>query len=251
MKFAHAILLGALVTTVVPVQVESDDGPTLAEAKAAFSQADAELNRAYREVKELLPDWLFDELRAEQKEWLEYRDAAALSDTVFNGGREYDGRETEAPAYWVSLTRATVTRTDMILGWKAKGKEGAGMIPWAGFWSDGQGGWLLIEEILDPKRVRFRMQVVRGPTAHIGGISGIARRNGEAGFFTDEGDPDLHDEDEKAETWLFFEKDFGTPRIEVRGIHTQPYHGARAYFDGTYTRLRDATDEDRAIFDEP
>ncbi len=227
------------------------DDPTLAEAKAAFSKADAELNRAYQEVKSLLPEWLFDELRAEQKEWLEYRDSAALGDAVFNGGRENEGRETEAPEYWQSMAWSTETRTRMILGWKTKGKDGAGEVPWSGLWTDGYGGWLLIEEILDPKRVRFRMHVVRGPTAHIGGISGIARRNGEAGFFSDEGDSDFHGEEDKRETWLFFEKESGAPRIEVRGIHTQPYHGARAYFDGTYTRLGEATDEDRERFEEP
>ncbi|MCB1090359.1 MAG: hypothetical protein KDL87_02430, partial [Verrucomicrobiae bacterium] len=98
--------------------------------------------------------------------------------------------------------------------------------------------------------IRFKIHVVRGPTYHMGFISGPARRNGEAGFFTDKGDPEYHSEDDKDETWLFFEREAGTPRMKIRGIHTMPYHGARAYFDGVYTRLRDATAEDQEIFEE-
>ena len=236
---------------VVSIGPGGAETPRLAEAKAAFAKADADLNQAYQEAKGLLPEWLFEELRAGQKEWLEYRDASALSAAVFNGGPENEGRETTAPEYWESMTWSTETRTRMILGWKAKGKDGSGEVPWKGIWTDGYGGWLLIEEILDPRRFRFSIHVVRGPTSHLGGIRGIARRNREAGFFSDEGDADYHNAEDKTETWLFFDKEFGAPRIQVRGIHTQPYHGARAYFDGTYTRLGDATDEDRKMFEEP
>ncbi|MCP5549491.1 MAG: DUF1311 domain-containing protein [Akkermansiaceae bacterium] len=245
---ARVVFLACCVT--VPVVADEEKEPTLEEARAEFETADADLNRAYREVKTLLPDWLFDDLRAEQKEWLAGRDERALSDAVFNGGRQNEGREKESPDYWRSLTWNTRTRTQMIRGWQAKGPDGAAEIPWSGLWTDGDGGWLMIEETGDPRKVRFRISVVRGPTAHLGAISGEARRNAEAGFFTDEGDPEYHGDDDPTETWLFFEKEYGPPRLEIRGIHTQPYHGARAYFDGVYTRLRAAEEKDRELFEE-
>lgn len=245
-----AILVATSILGLKGVDEPDEKRPTLAKAKAAFQKADAELNRVYREVKSLVPDWLFEELREEQKEWLAYRDEHAMSDAVFNGSRANEGREKEAVEYWESLAASTGTRVEMIRGWKAKGKDGSSETPWTGLWTDGYGGWLLLEAAADPKTVRFEIFVVRGPTAHMGSITGVARRNGEAGFFTDQGDPEYHDAAEGAETWLFFEKDPTAPRLKIRGIHTSPYHGARAYFDGTYTRLRDATPDDHQLFEQ-
>ncbi len=91
--------------------------PTLAEAKAEFAAADEELNRVYGRAKQVLGEWKFEQLKLEQKEWLEYRDACAMSDAVFNGGQKFYQREKEAPDYWESLAGNSETRSAMITGW--------------------------------------------------------------------------------------------------------------------------------------
>lgn len=222
---------------------EEEARPTLAEAKSDFEKADAELNRVYREVRAAISEWKFKSLQESQKEWLSYRDARAEADATFNGGNEFEDRETETPFYWEALTSSTETRTEMIAAWKDD------RIEWTGLWTDGYGGWLLIEETEKPGELGFHIQVVRGPTSHLGSIFGIARRNKDAAFFSDNGDPDYHFGDAKEETWLWFSKNSGEPTLKLDGINTQSYHGARAFFDGVYTRLRAATAEDRKMFE--
>ena len=71
------------------------------------------------------------------------------------------------------------------------------------------------------KQASFCVAVCQG-YVHVH-VSGTARRNGDAGFFSDDGDPDLHGADDEPVTWL--------------------------YFDGVSTRLRDATEKDRELFE--
>lgn len=245
-RLLHKTALQAALLSCVAIGGAQDGenrGPSLVEAKAAFEKADAELNKVYREVRAAISEFRFERLQEEQKEWLSFRDASAEADAVFNGGPEYEQRETDAPEYWQSMADSTETRVEMISAWINE------KTPWAGLWADGYGGWLLIEETESPDAFSFRIHVVRGPTAHVGGISGTAKRNRHAGFFSDQGDKDYHFDESGEETWIWFSKDMTAPSIQLHGINTQPYHGARAFFDGKYTRLREPTAEDRKMFE--
>jgi len=227
---------------------------TLAEARAEFSAADAELNKVYGKAKQVLDDWKFEQLKLEQKRWLEYRDDRAISDATFNGGQQFSGREKEAPEYWESLTWISETRSRMIGGWISAEEKYDGEAPWTGEWQDGHGGWLRIVQLELPAaesvrknedfakpigKMRFQLEVVRGPTYHLGAIGGEAKVNGGMAFFSDAGNVEPRPFDDGAETWLVFEKRYGVPQLEIKAENTTGYHGMRAYFHGVYTRVDD------------
>ena len=233
--------------------------PTLTEAKAEFSAADAELNQVYGKAKQVLAEWKFEQLKSEQKEWLEYRDARAMSDAVFNGGQKFYQREKEAPDYWESLTWNSETRSGMITGWIEADEKYDGEVPWTGAWQDGHGGWLRIVQLEIPAaaqekkdglaepigKMHFQLEVVRGPTYHSGAIGGEARVNGGMAFFTDSDNVEPRPFDDGSEAWLIFEKNYGVPQLEIRAANAMGYHGARAYFRGTYTWVSDLSAEER------
>ena len=91
--------------------------------------------------------------------------------------------------------------------------------------------------------LHFVIQCVRGPTSHVGGLAGIAAWNTSIGWFSDKG----RDKDKTDETNLsFISRD---KKLEIIGANTGYYHGARAYFDGTYVRVKslDAKAQEKVI----
>jgi hypothetical protein len=73
---------------------------------------------------------------------------------------------------------------------------------------------------------------VRGPTSHVGGLAGIAVWNPNIGWFSDKG----LDKDKTDETNLSFI--LRDKKLEITGANTGFYHGARAYFDGSYVKVK-------------
>lgn len=53
---------------------ETPDEQRLERAKARFREEDDELNRVYKELKRSLPEDVFEELEANRRAWLKYRD---------------------------------------------------------------------------------------------------------------------------------------------------------------------------------
>ncbi|MEX2375317.1 MAG: hypothetical protein WD942_06985 [Dehalococcoidia bacterium] len=105
---------------------------------------------------------------------------------------------------------------------------------WYGLWTDGNGGTLRIVDRGDT--IVFDLEVVRGPTEHTGDIAGQAHRNRTLARFSDADRPLPEKHGDDPETWLSFIHRGDT--LEVVGVATLPYHGARAYFDGHYERQR-------------
>jgi len=213
--------LTALLIGVLPLAAE-----TLEEARATFEKADSKLNAEWKKLASTLPEWSFKELQEEQRTWRNYRDAAAEEEAIRQGGAS-EGQEAETPEYWSTRTLITAARVRMLEGFLKQGADD----DWSGEWIDGYGGRMNI--VQDGKHFFFTIDVVRGPTYHVGSIAGQARINGDHARFTDANNAERPSEDE--ETWLDFQ--LSNPRIEVRGINTGWYHGVRAYFDGTYIRV--------------
>ncbi|MDF1823286.1 MAG: lysozyme inhibitor LprI family protein [Verrucomicrobiales bacterium] len=226
MKKALILSGWILVLLSSPVKAES-----LAESQARYAEADDKLNEAYQGAKATLAEWRFSELQKDQREWVDYRDYRAKLAARFDGQAE-EGKEEASPDYWMAMAYLTETRTDIVNAWT--------MIDdftkdWEGVWIDGVGGELIISETKG-EGVEFILTVVRGPTYHQGFIGGTVEVNGSMARFSDKG------ERSDDETWLTFHLEGG--RLEVFGENTGYYHGARAYFDGTYIRVREVTDGD-------
>ena len=208
-----------------------DEKPlTLEQEKSAFQAADAALNKAYQTAKSTLSEWEFSELQEDQREWIEFRDSSSQSSAVYDDGPQFEEREESSTAFWRTMKFLTQTRARIIKGW-TEGTDRENF--WDGEWTDGYGGWLRILQDEDTGTFRFFIEVVRGPTYHLGMLSGQAKTNGSMAFFSDEGTDEKTGDD--PETWLIFDAAESGPRLTIRGVNTSYYHGVRAYFGGTYT----------------
>lgn len=205
---------------------------TLEQAAANFSSADKFLNQAYAEAKSTLPAHLFSELQQDQRQWIDYRDDRSEQAAVWDGKAE-EGQENTTVEYWSFLAAITEERVLIIRGWT---KWETFTREWEGVWLDGQGGRIAIMQNQDSS-LSFSLEVVRGPTYHVGSISGQAKWNGQTAHFS------IKAMDEVGETWLTFLK--RGVKMEIIGENTSSFHGARAYFDGNYVRVAELTDGDR------
>lgn len=207
------------------------DAESLATAKSDFAKSDRQLNEIYQQAKVELPEWRFAELQEDQREWVKYRDERAKQAALYDGQAE-EGNEEANPEFWNAMAYLSDTRVRIIRAWLLIDEFPR---EWEGVWIDGFGGELILSEA-GGEGLDFFLSVVRGPTYHQGFIAGNAEVNGAMARFTDKGErPD-------DETWLTFRRENG--RLEVIGENTGYHHGARAYFDGSYIRLRQLNAED-------
>lgn len=209
--------------------VSAQNDVTPAKAKASFESADRRLNSVWAKLKLKLSPAEFAELQREQRSWVEYRDYTALS-PGFSGAPEDEKEALKSAEYFTAAADLTESRRRWLIS-LLQGENAAGEEPehrLNGTWTDSFGGSL--EIVAEPGKIYFVLQVVRGPTAHVGALSGVASWNRTIGWFSDKG----READKEDETNLSFV--LKGPRLELTGANTSSYHGVRAYFDGTYVR---------------
>jgi len=182
-------------------------------AQKRHDAADAMLNQRYKAVQAKLSEKKSGELKALQKQWIESRDYKAA-----RVAREQDENAPHNLDYWDEMHSLTVTRVEFLDAFSGKNvKPGL-----SGEFFDYHGGTLT----LTPKQqgLAFTFEVVRGPTAHLGNVEGVAK------FKADKSQAIWTDPDNK-ECKISFA--FSEGRIaEVTEENTDDYHGARAYFTG-------------------
>ncbi|MBK1833569.1 lysozyme inhibitor LprI family protein [Roseibacillus ishigakijimensis] len=216
-------ILFALVLMVFSPFLWADAGKALAE----FEKADAELNRVYQEVKEGLSESLFSVVQADQRQWVDYR--IGLSE--WQAAADGKNREAEYDLAG-SLTKE---RIKWLRAWLQAGEAPE----FEGLYSDGYGGELGI--VKTEAGYQMRLSVVRGPTFHVGYLSGALKVNGSTAWF------EVDNGEGERPTWLtLLWQDDGTPRIRLLGENTWYHHGARAYFDGRYLWMRALSTEEKA-----
>lgn len=198
------------------------DPPTVGEAKARFEKIDRQLNDLWAMLKEKLPPARFATVKDDQRGWLEYRDRLALSPS-YSGAPSDEKAARQSREYYSTAASLMEDRILWLNSWLAE--EPASL---TGSWTDSHGG--SIEIVERDGQIFFLIQVVRGPTAHVGALSGVARWNSPIGWFSDKG----REKDKEDETNLAFHLEGGG--LTLRGANTSFYHGARAYFDGDYRR---------------
>lgn len=226
------LLLIPLILLSVTQSYSEEKRLTLKQAQADFGVADEELNEAWAKAKVKLLAGAFAELKEEQRVWLDHRDRLALSPG-------YSGAATDAadPKKTVEyLSTAAALTEERVMWLRGLLREEADSL--TGRWSDSYGGHMEIVE--KDGKLHFTIKVVRGPTAHLGGIAGIAAWNSPIGWFSDKD----RGKSKTNETNLAFV--MRNKRLEVTGANTSEYHGARAYFDGHYVRVGDLDDAAQA-----
>ncbi|WP_395748178.1 lysozyme inhibitor LprI family protein [Prosthecobacter sp.] len=195
------------------------------KAKALYERADRALNEAWAAAKQKLPEAEFSKLKDDQRAWVEYRDYLARS-PMFTGADGQDDLPLDAPEYLQAAAGLEDERTEWLKGLIHDWKDDT----ISGVYSDSRGGRVELEE--KDGHLYFSISVVRGPTSHGGEISGDAVWNAPIGWYSDKGE----DKDKTDETNLSFI--YRNRKLEITGANTSYYHGARAYFDGTYVKVK-------------
>jgi len=194
-------------------------------AKAAFDKADHALNAAWAAAKQKLPEDEFNKLKEDQRAWVEHRDYLARS-PMYTGAVGRGELPLDAPEYLEAAAGLEDMRSEWLTGLLHEWKDDS----LTGEWTDSYGG--SIEIVERDGHLHFVIQCVRGPTSHVGGLSGIAVWNSTIGWFSDKG----RDKDKTDETNLSFV--LSDKRLEINGANTGYYHGARAYFGGSYVKVK-------------
>lgn len=203
----------------------------LAEAKAKFAEQDKALNAAYAKLKGSLPAELFAAVQEDQRSWADYRD-------FMSEGQAGQTKPDESAERWEMAAGLTEERIKWLEAWRNLDKKKG----WAGSYSDGRGGFLQIVE--KDGKFWFQLAVVRGPSFHVGELRGEFQVNGGTGRF------ETKAEGEEKPTWLtFVEERASQGRIKVFPENAKYFHGARAYFDGSYlwTGELDAEEQKKVI----
>lgn len=204
---------------------EDPKPPTKAEAKAAFDKADKALNEIWAMAKTQLPAEEFETLKDDQRGWIGWRDYIAASFTIV-GSEVPENKAKETPEYFAMAAELMEGRVAWLKGYLKDPVEEDTM---TGVWKDSQGGHLHI--VQEGKKLFFTLEVVRGPTFHLGNIGGESTWNAPLGWFTvKDGEAGKEEETNLA----FIQR---SRKLEVIGANTGNYHGARAYFDGEYVRV--------------
>ena len=197
----------------------------LTQAQDTHLQADRRLNELYQSVRTPLAPADVTRLRSEQQQWIDHRDQMAGWHAAADGAGDQPAASVE---YWRWMAALTRARCEMLAIWD--GKTAAPGLD--GEYSDGFGGLLSIADS-GPDSLGFTLSVVRGPTAHTGEITGTAKRNGARATFTDADLP----ADQRGDPPCEMDFSIIGKRIEITSRNSQFYHGARAYFNGTYYKL--------------
>ncbi|MFD0892932.1 DUF1311 domain-containing protein [Luteolibacter ambystomatis] len=188
----------------------------LSMAKAAFAEKDKALNAEFAALKKDLRPELFTKLQEDQRGWVEHRD-------YVSDGQAHGDKPEQSADRWQSMADMTNSRLAWLKAWRKLDQKKS----WSGSYSDGRGG--LLEIVEKDGKCWFVMSVVRGPTFHTGEISGQMRVNDSTGWF------ETKAEGEDKPTWLTFLDGLDyAGSVRVAEENTGSFHGARAYFQGTY-----------------
>lgn len=223
-NFAAALLFAGLTLTAIPAVFSQEDAAKLDQAKQLFARADADLNKTFDALRKRLPSDEFRDLRDHQRKWLEHRDYIASDQPRQNGFEGDDFKK--SPDYWEAMADLTTSRTEFL---RAAFDEA---LPKGitGIYRDSHGGDLKLEET--PKGVAFSIDVVRGPTSHTGGLTGVATRKRNTAFYKEQVEAG-EDRPPCEMTFSFIDGHI----VKVEGKNTEHHHGARAYFAGTYFKV--------------
>jgi len=202
--------------------------------RARYTQVDATLNFVYTRLMIQLSENKKRELRKRQRNWIEYRDYMAEYHAKLFAQNDGQNQEVEefkfkSTAYWESLVSYTESQSEFLeIFGRGNPKH---LID--GSWTDGKGGLLEIR-LVNKDDLEFSIDVVRGPTSHLGNIEGFAafvREGKNKAVFVDT-DKDSFIDGKPCMIEFFFDGE----KIKLKSENARMYHGVRAYFDGTYFR---------------
>ena len=210
-----------------------------------FDTADQELNTTYRRLLKRLAPAIATEMREDSRNWIRMKEYNCGFRSEMLREADEDQRRIEFLSCALGYTTA---RTEYLK--RAFGQEGVAAKV-AGMYDDGFDGsleWKAVkkdEKQSSGQEFEFRIEVVRGPTAHLGEINGrvfISENN--RGVYEERPNCSgiknaaLTQQEPCCRLDFQLSENKGYRTIEVRETDCGYYHGARAYFDGRYRKIR-------------
>jgi uncharacterized protein YecT (DUF1311 family) len=196
-------------------------------AKRRYDAADAWLNEIYQRARQKLTASSFVDLKKREADWIAYRDYFAERTAGLNAGT---GSLPKEVVQLQTLRELTMSR----LGFIRTLLDDSLPSGISAVYRDEYGGELDLEK--GDGGVKFRLSVVRGPTAHTGEASGrILLKNGTALYR----DPQPEEGEKPAEITFHILDD---RRIEIKARNDGYLRGASAYFDGVYFKFGPLTE---------
>lgn len=218
-----------------------------------YAAADRELNAVYKKLKSSLEADVAAEMQEDSRQWIRYKEYLC----GFQAEMEHNYNPPETPnknesteernqrleyeaAFHGCALSYTETRTEYLR--KAFGGEGVSPGP-AGTYADSFGGTLRLKETQTAKQLEFQLEVVRGPTHHIGEIGGkFDLVPGRTSVYAERtecaGDVRPAGESETPCCRIEFTFHATRPTVSVKATGCEYYRGARAYFDGDFRKIR-------------
>lgn len=192
-----------------------------------FSIADKAINLEYKTTMQSLSQTEKDQLKKEQREWIEYKEYTCSYQKEV---AKLDPK-TAQEEYLKCLIALTDSRTEWLKAYKKSAPELLGKI---GLYSDSFGGDLKIIS-KNKESFKFDVSVVRGATAHTGQIIGIAKFKNESHALYQEQSECV----EMKSPCCQLDFKLGNVGVEITETNCSYLHGARAYFDGLYVKVKD------------
>lgn len=206
-----------------------------------FDAADRILNQLYKKLRSQLSEPIRSDLQENSRGWIQMKEYnCEFQAEILN---EVSDETRQAEFYRCALSYTT-DRTKYLR--KAFGRKGVhGGV--AGEYDDGYAGNLKFEKGTQKDTYKFQIDVVRGPTAHLGEIaSEVHIPNGEIGVYEER--PDCSGvknavmragpREPCCRLDFRLRENKGYRTIEVKETDCSYYHGARAYFDGLYRKVK-------------
>ncbi len=187
--------------------------------KKEYEKQDKVLNEVYKKLKSKLEQPLVDAMKSDSRLWIERKEFFCTHPIYTQDPKA----EEKKASYYSCLFDFTKSRISYLK--KAFGYENVkqGII---GDYDDGAGGLLSITK--EKNEFKFNVSVARGPTTHVGEMTGILKST--------KGDYKWKSLEEGESCELNFS--FSDYMIEIKEIACADFHGANAYFDGKFRKIK-------------
>ncbi|HEX4086413.1 MAG TPA: lysozyme inhibitor LprI family protein [Chthoniobacteraceae bacterium] len=223
-----AIYFATALTLCFPIISAADKEPTLAEARAQYKAADAELNKAYAAAIAELHQTKAAALREDERNWIQYRDEMVEHDEYVARSFGHTNLSDEKdPDYWTSLAAYEEDRTQYLHGYS--GKHVPPGIP--GEYDDSYGGTAEVRQT--KSGIEFSLEAVRHAGHDQGEISGVLKFKGDTAYFR-QNEKNVQSGDPPCEL-VFTIVDGHVLRIEEKVRDSNA--GINVHYDGDYYKI--------------
>ncbi|MDX1960382.1 MAG: lysozyme inhibitor LprI family protein [Leptospiraceae bacterium] len=219
LKFSLLIFTFIFTNEIFACENLTEETQKLSCFKKKFSKVDKELNEVYKELLNKIPKELANEMKIESRTWIKRKESFCKDERVTGDSES----SKENSSYYSCVLGFTESRIPFLKS--AFGRENLSN-ELSGEYQDADGGELKLK--MNKNKLEFMISVVRGPTSHIGEVSGKFEPTSKKILWKNKPNS------EECELKFIF-KDYV---VEIEEVKCSELHGANAYFTGKYRKIK-------------